>query len=176
MKLSLTDKFLWNLYNRIESLDRGFDLFAPRTLSDVLLPEFFKLRQEYERQKDRINFSKLIYYLRCKGYIKRANLSQGRGAILTAKGTEKILKIKLVNTKKKKRPDGKWQMVIFDIPEKKRVFRDILREALVNLGYQKFQVSVWVCPYDVFEETQGVIRRYSLDSYVKLFLIEEVEA
>jgi hypothetical protein len=37
------------------------------------------------------------------------------------------------------------------------------------------QQSVWVCPYDVLEETEAILRKYSLDEYVKLFLIEEVE-
>ncbi len=77
--------------------------------------------------------------------------------------------------KKKRRPDGKWQMVIFDIPEKKRVLRDIFRENLQILGYKILQQSVWVCPYEISKETEGIIRQYSLDPYVKLFLIEEIE-
>ena len=66
-------------------------------------------------------------------------------------------------------------MVTFDIPENKRVFRDMLRDTLIDLGYQKFQASVWVCPYDAFQATQEFIRMYRLDSFVKLFLIEEME-
>ena len=175
MKLSITDTFLWNLYTHIETLDRSFDLFAPRTMREALHSDLLKLRREYGRQKDRQSFSKLIYYLQRKGYIKRGHLRQRNGVILTPKGRERVLKIKLANTKKQKRADGKWQMVIFDIPEKKRLLRDIFREILLTLGYQKLQHSVWVCPYDVFKETDGVIKRYSLESYAKLFLIEEVE-
>lgn len=175
MKLSITDTFLWNLYTHIETIDRAFDLFAPGTMREALYPDLLRLRREYGRRKDRQSFSKLIYYLQRKGYIKRGRLQQRNGVVLTPKGGERVLRIKLANTKKQKRADSKWQMVIFDIPEKKRLLRDIFREVLLNLGYQKLQHSVWVCPYDVFEETDGVIKRYSLEPYARLFLIEEKE-
>ena len=53
--------------------------------------------------------------------------------------------------------------------------RDLLRENLYFLGYKMLQQSVWVCPYNVSKETEAVLRKYSLDPYVKLFLIEEIE-
>ncbi|PIP23356.1 MAG: hypothetical protein COX36_03765 [Candidatus Nealsonbacteria bacterium CG23_combo_of_CG06-09_8_20_14_all_38_19] len=175
MKLPLTDKFLWDLYNFIEKIDKAFDLFYPRTMKEVWFPDIYKLRREYERREDRRQFSRLIYYLKKKGYIKIKNLEEKQGVILTKKGAEKVLKIKFKLKEKKKRPDGKWQMVIFDIPERKRHFRDLFRENLRILGYKILQQSIWVCPYDVSEETEGIIRKYLLDPYVKLFLIEEIE-
>ena len=77
--------------------------------------------------------------------------------------------------KMKKRKDRKWIMLIFDIPEKKRESRSLLRETLYLLGYKMLQRSVWVCPYDVSRETEDFIQRNSLDPYIKLFLIKEVE-
>ena len=65
-------------------------------------------------------------------------------------------------------------MIIFDIPEKRRQDRDLLRDALVDMGYQKLQQSVWVCPYDAYGETEKAVREYQIIPFVKLFLIEEV--
>jgi len=175
MKLPITDKFLWSLYNLIEEADEAYDLFAPRTMKDVCYPDLFRLKRSYDRKMTRKQFSQLIYYLKRKGYIKIKNLEQKQGVILNKKGGDKILKIKFKTKEKKKRKDGKWQMIIFDVPERKRVFRDLLRENLQILGYKMLQQSVWVCPYEVSKETEGIIRRYSLDPYVKLFLIEELE-
>ncbi len=175
MRLPITDKFLWDLYNFLEKLGDIQDIFAPRPWNEVWCPELHKLRYEYEKKKDRKRFSQFIYSLKEKGYIKIKNLEQKQGIILTKKGAKKVLKIKLKMKKKKRRPDGKWQMVIFDIPEKKRVLRDIFRENLQILGYKILQQSVWVCPYEISKETEGIIRQYSLDPYVKLFLIEEIE-
>ena len=49
---------------------------------------------------------------------------------------------------KPKRWDGKWRVLIFDIPERKRNIRDYIRSTLVTLGFYHLQDSVWVCPYD----------------------------
>jgi len=175
MRLPLTDKFLWDLYNLIENVDEAFDLFAPRTMKEAWFPNLYKLRLKYSRKETRRKFSQLIYYLKKKGYIKIKNLEQKQGVILTKNGAEKVLKIKFKLKEWEKRADGKWQMVIFDIPERKRVLRDLFRENLRILGYKMLQQSIWVCPYDLSKETEGIIRKYSADPYVKVFLIEEID-
>jgi DNA-binding transcriptional regulator PaaX len=43
--------------------------------------------------------------------------------------------------------DGKWRIVLFDIPEGKRPIRDYLRGVLKRQGFQEFQRSMWVFPY-----------------------------
>lgn len=175
MQLPITDKFLWNIYNFIENLDTSFDLFAPRTMREAVCPDLLRLRRKLGRAEDRRNFSKALSYLKKKGIIRVKNLQGIPGVIVTSKGIDKIFKIKLKSTERKRRTDGKWVMMIFDIPERKRILRDILRENLVLLGYEKLQQSVWVSPYDVLKETEGVVRRYELDSYVRVFLINEIE-
>lgn len=175
MKLPITDKFLWDLYNILEKTDKTFSLFAPRTIKEAFFPNFYKLKQEYKRREAKRQFSQFVYYLKKKGYIKIKNLEQKQGIIFTKKGAEKILTIKLKLKEKKKRSDGRWQMVIFDIPEKKRHLRNLLRKTFKLLGYKILQRSVWICPYDVSRETEEIIQKYSLDQYVKIFLIEEVE-
>jgi phenylacetic acid degradation operon negative regulatory protein len=175
MKLPITDEFLLDLYNFIEKIDETFDLFAPRTMKEVWYSNLYKLRRNYERKEAKSQFRQFLHYLKRQGYIKIKNLEQKQGIILTKKGANKVLKIKLKMKKRRKRTDGKWQMVIFDIPEKKRDLRNLFRQNLQILGYKMLQKSIWVCPYDVLKETEGIIGKYSLDPYVKLFLIEEIE-
>ena len=43
--------------------------------------------------------------------------------------------------------DGKWRIVLFDVPESKRPIRDYLRGVLKRLGFKEFQRSMWVWPY-----------------------------
>jgi len=144
MELPLTDKFLWDLYGLIEKIDDTFSLFYPRTMKEVWFPDLYKLKRKYEKENARRQFSQFISYLKKQGYIRIKNLEQKQGVLLTRKGVERVLKIRLKMKEKKKRPDGKWQMVIFDIPERKRSLRDIFRENLQILGYKMFQQSVWV--------------------------------
>lgn len=173
MRIPVTDKFLWSLYNFIEGVDKTFDFGIPRSMREGI--DFWSLRQKHKwwRINDRKKFSKLIYYLKKKGLIKIKNLENKKAIFLTPWGSERILKIKYKMMDKKRRKDGKWQMIIFDIPEKKRHLRDLLRENLNLLGYRMLQKSIWVCPYDVAKETEGFLRSNLLDLYVKLFLIEE---
>ncbi|MDO8576489.1 MAG: hypothetical protein Q7R90_04185 [bacterium] len=52
---------------------------------------------------------------------------------------------------KPKRWDGKWRLVIFDIPEKKHVLRARARGIVAGFGFVRLQDSVWAYPYDCEE-------------------------
>jgi phenylacetic acid degradation operon negative regulatory protein len=97
--------------------------------------------------------------------------------LLTPLGKKKALKLKYFQINKrerlKKRKDGKWIMIIFDIPEKKRKWRDELRGFLYNLGFQVLQKSVWISPYNVLDRLREIVTTLSLDKYTRVFLIEE---
>lgn len=49
---------------------------------------------------------------------------------------------------KRRRWDKKWRIIIFDISERKRSFRDAVRARLQQFGFLRLQDSVWVFPYD----------------------------
>ena len=129
----------------------------------------------YRSLPNKRQFAQFVNYLKREGYIKIGNLKKKQGILLTPKGREKVLKVgyKLLN--KKQRKDKKWIMVIFDVPEKMRNYRDGFRTFLLSFGFQRLQKSVWVCPYDVLEKVEEIIGIYSLDRFVRIFLIEEIE-
>jgi len=43
--------------------------------------------------------------------------------------------------------DGKWRVVMFDVPEKRKKVRDTLRMLLRSAGFIYFQDSAWIQPY-----------------------------
>ncbi len=45
--------------------------------------------------------------------------------------------------------DGKWRLLVFDIPEKHRCERRLLRFELYTSGFRRLQKSVWLTPYRV---------------------------
>ncbi|MEK7114229.1 MAG: CRISPR-associated endonuclease Cas2 [Patescibacteria group bacterium] len=55
-------------------------------------------------------------------------------------------KVALKNQKKKW--DGRWRMVVFDVPERRRSVRNRLRSVMDEIGFVRLQDSVWVYPYD----------------------------
>lgn len=69
---------------------------------------------------------------------------------ITPAGKKYLLKeIIYENFKNKKRKwDGKWRVLIFDIPEKRKLDRDRVRYTFISLGFMRLQDSVWIYPYD----------------------------
>lgn len=55
-------------------------------------------------------------------------------------------KVALKNQKKKW--DGRWRMVVFDVPERRKHVRNRLRAVMCEIGFVRLQDSVWVYPYD----------------------------
>ena len=51
----------------------------------------------------------------------------------------------------KRRWDKRWRMVVFDLPERRRVTRAKLRATMAEVGFVRLQDSVWVYPYDCEE-------------------------
>lgn len=175
MPLPITDEFLWKVFRISQKTGDILFFLGLGNRREPLVPPSFSIRRIYEKRKAKQRFNDFRRYLIKRGYIKVKSLEPNQGIIITQKGMEKIFRIVLEKTEKKKRKDGKWLMVIFDIPENKRSLRDIFRENLQILGFKFFQKSTWICPFDVLKEVQTMTRRYNLVKYVKIFLIKEVE-
>ena len=181
IKLPFTEKFLWDLYRFKNRADDTIDKIFPRRRGRIF-SNFNLFRDEwtnenknrYEKEKSRKNFAKTIQYFKERGYLKILRIKGKNTAVITTKGIDKLFKIKLKLTGNKKRKDGKWQMVLFDIPENKRRDRDHFRRGLRYLGYKRLQKSIWVCQYDVLKETKDLIKRYKLNSFIELLLVEKV--
>lgn len=75
---------------------------------------------------------------------------QGGLLRLTPAGERKLRRMELEDygSRKQKRWDQKWRVLIFDIPEKRRGLRETVRRTLASIGFERLQDSVWVYPYD----------------------------
>lgn len=95
---------------------------------------------------------------------------------LTEKGKRIVKKIQLDNMKPEKPAvwDKKWRVVIFDIPDKKRVARDALREKLQKMKFYQLQKSVWVCPYFCEKEIQFLCEFFEITPYVNLITADNI--
>lgn len=94
---------------------------------------------------------------------------------ITEKGTLKALKYHFDTIYKMQQWDGKWRIVIFDIPEKKRVARNALRAKLRDLGFKELQKSVFVFPYECRKEIELIMDFFSLQPYVRYGVMEFID-
>jgi len=84
------------------------------------------------------------------GLIEFETTKRGKFVRLTPKGEAKLRRLDLSQPRalSKKKWDGKWRIVIFDIREYRRLTRDKLRHSLTNVGFLRLQNSVWIYPHD----------------------------
>ncbi len=68
---------------------------------------------------------------------------------LTKKGEAELQLLEINDWKinKPKKWDGRWRVLIFDIPETRRPLRDKVRRTLSSIGFLRLQDSVWVYPH-----------------------------
>lgn len=94
--------------------------------------------------------------------------------ILTENGKRKALTYQIdeMKIKKPKKWDGKWRIVLFDIPEKKKKVREALRHHLKNLDFFEYQKSVFVSPYDCKDEIEYIIEFYNIKKYVRFIVAD----
>jgi phenylacetic acid degradation operon negative regulatory protein len=70
--------------------------------------------------------------------------------------------------------DGKWRIVIFDIPQELHKNRNYFRNKLRALGFYMVQKSVFVFPYPCGDELGPICGRLQIGDYVDLILAESV--
>ncbi len=109
--------------------------------------------------------------------IKRKENSDGSiTMLLTNKGKFRALTYRFEEMRiDKKNWDGKWRLVVFDVPEKFRVGRDSLREKIKELGFYELQKSVFVFPYKCKDEIDFIIEFYGMRKYVRYGVLEEID-
>lgn len=82
---------------------------------------------------------------------------------LTGKGEKRLARDFPLASFQKRRWDGNWRIVIFDISEKKRKVRDRLRAKLRELGLGMMQESVWITPFDITLDLREFLKVVGLE-------------
>lgn len=95
---------------------------------------------------------------------------------ITKKGERKILKYALSELElSHKKWDGKWRIVIYDIPLKYKHLREIIRETLKRLGFWQLQKSVYLTPFPCEEEIEFLREYYGLGENIKILTVGKLE-
>ncbi len=70
--------------------------------------------------------------------------------------------------------DGVWKLVIFDIPEKQKYVRVVLRAKLKALNFKKWQNSIWISPYVLDEEIEKELKELGKKFFVRLIQTKNI--
>lgn len=70
--------------------------------------------------------------------------------------------------------DGKWLLLSFNIPEKKRVSRNHFREWLKHAGFGRLNPSLWISPYNLQKEALLEMEKLKVSKYISMFITENI--
>lgn len=89
--------------------------------------------------------------------------------VLTENGRKKALRYKIdeMKVQKPEKWDKLWRIVIFDIPEKKRIAREALRSKLKEFGFKELQKSVFIYPYECEDEINFIVEIFEIRPCVR---------
>jgi len=129
------------------------------------------------RRFDRARFSSSIYRLKKQKLIRVYIEGKEKYLELTPKGLARLRKytIDQIEIERPKVWDRQWRIVIFDIPDRKRVFRDILRRKLERLGFILLQESVFIFPFECKREIDYICDYYLIKPYLKYIVADILE-
>jgi len=95
---------------------------------------------------------------------------------ITEKGKRRLLEYDFENIQRKaKRRDGKWRIIIFDIPEDKKRNREAFRSKLVQLECIRLQDSVFVSAFPCKEEIDFLCHYLEISDYVTMAILDTIE-
>lgn len=121
--------------------------------------------------------SHTFHRLKSQGLINISNRNHQVYISLTDEGKKKAgwLQIDKLRIKKPKKWDGKWRLLMFDIAQMKKLFREALRGKLKEIGFLPFQKSIWICPFDCKAEI-GLLKDFFgfSDEELKLIVTDDI--
>lgn len=157
-RLSLTNLILLLLEKSVEGGELFFD-----SMND-LRSWIYEAYGDYPRPVKNMMLSQAIKRLREKGLIEKDYQEVGRIVIRLTKAGKDFLLLK--KDDKEVDWDGKWRIVVFDIPESKRLVRDVLRSRLRNWGFVPWQKSVWASKKNLTSQLRKLIKELEIEEWV----------
>jgi DNA-binding transcriptional regulator PaaX len=111
-----------------------------------------------------------------RGLIEKVSTPDGIVVKITDKGKKQTLKYDLLKlTPPKSDWDGQWRLIFFDISEIDCKKRNSFRAYLRNLGMELMQKSVFISPYDVFDQVAYIREVLDIPHGVKLAKLSWIE-
>jgi DNA-binding transcriptional regulator PaaX len=95
---------------------------------------------------------------------------------LTNKGQVRIKEFSadILTISRPKKWDGKWRILIFDIPNKFTKAREALRRKLKDLRFYQLQKSVWIYPYPCEDEILFIAHVFQIEPFIEILTVENL--
>jgi DNA-binding transcriptional regulator PaaX len=148
-------------------------VFAAPGAAPYLLKGFMK--------KNNMNNSQLRRSLKLMKDEGLISVKEDKDGTMTVKlkkeGKIRALKYQVdqLELKKPRKWDKKWRIVMFDIPESKKVARNVLKAKLDELGFKLLQKSAYIHPYPCEDEIEFIATVYEVRRFVQVHRIDKIQ-
>lgn len=97
--------------------------------------------------------------------------------ILKGNGKRKILQYDIDDMRliRPRRWDGKWRLIMFDIPDKKRKASNAISLKLRDLGFYKLQKSVYIYPFPCEKEVEFIATVFEVKDCILIMKISSFD-
>lgn len=149
----------------------GLSVFIP--VAPMVLAPFFVKSKKYKGYRLRQS----LHRMDKQKYVEIVEKEGQTVVRITDRGRMKALSYKIneIRVEKPERWDGKWRVVVFDVPESERRLRDIFRVRLKQMGFYNLQESVWVHPYPCIDQIEFLRQIYRVKINVRYILAESID-
>lgn len=144
-----------------------------KTAQQSNLPLSYKVTREllagmFAPAHPKADVTRTISRLKVRGYLQEDDA----GIRLTARGIERAQSYELegLSIPRQEPWDGRWRLILWDIPEAQRPVRDQLRYLFTKLGLYQVRRSMWVTPYPCREQVEYL--KSTLDLEANLLFLE----
>lgn len=105
-----------------------------------------------------------LYKLQRAGLVSKSGSYNHAQYTLTSEGEERLRILTFRNQPIKKQVwDGRWRLVLFDIPEVKKESRYHIRRLLKELGFHRLQLSAWIHPLPLLKQFEEIQHAYGIE-------------
>lgn len=118
----------------------------------------------------RTAYFRAVYRLRDKGLVAYRR-EGGRNPVIRLTGKGKASRPDAFRPEQRwsRRWNKLWYVLVYDVPEKDRGYRNVLRSFLKRMQMGRLQGSVWVTPDDIRPDYDDLIKAAAVDNFAFLF-------
>ena len=115
-----------------------------------------------------------------RALLRKGLLARNREGFLrlTPRGEAHLSRLEIQEDllKPHRRWDGRWRVLIFDIPEKRKHLREKVRNSLRAVGFVRLQDSVWMFPHDCEEFVALLKADFKIGKDMLYMIVDEMES
>ncbi|MEI7709233.1 MAG: hypothetical protein WCI76_00795 [bacterium] len=149
-----------------KGLDLSKTLLCAVALGEKMSPGF------YDDRKISQAFSGLRRYK----FVRHVKEKGVNSCTLTPKGEARLQTIVIddIKLKTEGKWDGKWRLVMYDLPIRFKKARNAFRWKLQDMGFFQFQKSAWIYPYPCEGEILFVADFYGVRKHLEILEVDKI--